>query len=124
MSESKFNIGDIIQYDKNINVRDAYDENFNRITYDTKLTYKGVVVEKQLKPVHERQLYWFADEYNYLVSIPCFGGDYKWLHSDNIKKKLNIPIEEKLALVASFGDWWYEHHKSIYQSLLIEALNY
>jgi hypothetical protein len=26
-------------------------------------------------------------------------------------------------MVSKFGDWWYDLHKSVYQNMLIEALN-
>ena len=83
---------------------------------------KGIVVSIHLKPIEQRRRYWFADEYNYLVSIDDYGGDYKWLDTDGMVK-LDLPIEYKLSIVSKFGDWWYSLHKSVYQNMLIEALN-
>ena len=84
---------------------------------------KGIVVSIHLKPIEQRRRYWFADEYNYLVSIDAFGGDYHWCDYEGIVKKLDLPIEYKLSIVSNFGDWWYDLHKSVYQNMLIEALN-
>jgi hypothetical protein len=84
---------------------------------------KGIVVSIHLKSREDRIKYWFADEYNYLVSIDAFGGDYHWCDVEGIVKKLDLPIEYKLSMVSKFGDWWYDLHKSVYQNMLIEALN-
>lgn len=84
---------------------------------------KGIVVSVHLKSIEQRRLYWFADEYNYLVSIDAFGGDYHWCNVEGIVKKLDLPIEYKLSMVSKFGDWWYGLHKSVYQNILIEAIN-
>ena len=29
----------------------------------------------------------------------------------------------KLHMISNFGEWWYPQHKSVYQKMLIEALN-
>jgi hypothetical protein len=58
----------------------------------------------------------------YLISIPEYNGDYKWIKYNNIKRKLDLSIENKLSTISNFGDWWYGFHKSIYQKLLIEAI--
>lgn len=105
MSHTDYNVGDLVQIKKQ--------HGWNA---------KGIIVSIHLKPREERQIYWFAHEYNYLVSIDDFKGDYKWVDIDGMVK-LNLPIEYKLSTVSKFDDWWYGLHKSVYQNLLIEALN-
>ncbi len=84
----------------------------------------GVIVQKIIQPREIRVTYWFADEYKYLVSVPEFGGDYKWLNNDEIQGMFTkLPIEYKLSLISKFGGWWYSLHKKIYFTLLIEALH-
>ena len=58
----------------------------------------------------------------YLVSIYEFGGDYKWITNDEIIEKMDLKSEEKLSIIANFGDWFYDEHKLIYQELIIENL--
>ena len=79
-------------------------------------------VQKIIQPREIRVTYWFADEYKYLVSVPEFGGDYKWLSNDEIQGMFTkLPIEYKLSLISKFGGWWYTLHKKIYFTLLFEA---
>ena len=83
----------------------------------------GVIAIKQKKEKHIRQMYWFADEYNYLVSLPEYNGDYQWVSREEIVKKLELPIEYKISMISKFGDWWRVQHKQLYQQLIIELLN-
>jgi len=62
------------------------------------------------------------DKWNYLVSIKQFNGDYACMTIEHIKGIKNVSIEYKLSLLSSFGDWWYNHHKSIFQDLLVSAI--
>ena len=62
------------------------------------------------------------NDMNYLVSIKQFKGDYACMTIEHIKGIKNVSIEYKLSLLSSFGDWWYNHHKSIFQDLLVSAM--
>tara|TARA_B100001173_G_scaffold146446_1_gene127064 strand:+ start:593 stop:874 length:282 start_codon:yes stop_codon:yes gene_type:complete len=62
------------------------------------------------------------DKWNYLVSIKQFNGDYACMTIQNIKGIKNLSVEYKLSLLSSFDDWWYIHHKSIYQNILVCAI--
>ena len=64
------------------------------------------------------------DEYNnsFLISINEYGGDYIWIYFNDIIKIANLNSEEKLSIIANFGEWFYEQHKILYQELLIENL--
>lgn len=55
-----------------------------------------------------------------LVSIQEYLGDYQWINKSRIIKKADLTSEEKLSLLANFGDWYYEQHKLLYQELIIE----
>ena len=59
-------------------------------------------------------------EDNFLVSITEFYGDYIWITKDEINNKPDLTIDEKLSILANFGDWFYEQHKILYQELIIE----
>ena len=59
---------------------------------------------------------------SFLVSIKEYNGDYKWIFSNNIIEKEELKSEEKLSIIANFGDWFYESHKLLYQELIIENL--
>jgi len=84
----------------------------------------GVIICKELRGPEVRSIYWFKDEYKYLISLREFYGDYAWIDNDTIDGRYtNLPIEYKLSFLGTFGEWWYGSHKSIYQKLLIEALN-
>lgn len=56
-----------------------------------------------------------------LVSIHEYNGDYKWVSQNSIEHS-NINSEEKLSILANFGDWYYDQHKLLYQELIIENL--
>lgn len=84
--------------------------------------HTGVIVKKKQKDIIDRTIYWFADEYEYLVSIPEYGGDYIIINDSDIIKPINLSIINKLYIISKFEDWWFEKFKSIYQELLIEAL--
>ena len=72
----------------------------------------GVIVNK-----------WHKDgAWNYLVSIKQFNGDYACMKEQHIKGSSDMSLEYKLALLSGFGDWWYNHHKSIYQDILVCAI--
>ena len=79
---------------------------------------EGVIINIQ----HEKEHFWCGNLL-YFVSLKQFRGDYCVLTDENIDGLSNINCEEKLSLLGSFDDWWFNHHKSIFQSLIIEALN-
>ena len=91
-----YNIGDFIEFERN-HLSDTI----------------GVIVNK-----------WECNnnDMNYLVSIKQFKGDYACMTIEHIKGIKNVSIEYKLSLISSFGDWWYNHHKSIFQDLLVSAI--
>ena len=67
----------------------------------------------------------FATNSNkYLISIDEYNGDYIWC--DVIKHHVRnavISSEEKLSILANFGDFFYDCHKLLYQETIIELLN-
>ena len=58
----------------------------------------------------------------YLISIKEYNGDYKWVNQHRIIKLADLKSEEKLSILANFGEWFYESHKLLYQELIIENL--
>ena len=57
-----------------------------------------------------------------LISIDEYSGDYIFVE-DNKAKYINIKPEEKLSILANFGEWFYDEHKELYQEILIENIN-
>ena len=43
-------------------------------------------------------------------SIDEYGGDYIWIPYNSIINIADLTSEEKLSIVANFGDWFYEKH--------------
>ena len=56
-----------------------------------------------------------------LVSITEFGGDYIWIAEHSVEP-VNLKSEEKLSILANFGDWFYDQHLLLYQEIIIENL--
>ena len=56
-----------------------------------------------------------------LVSISEFNGDYLFIDKANIKLA-NLKSEEKLSILANFGNWFYDCHKLLYQEIIIQNL--
>ena len=56
-----------------------------------------------------------------LVSIVEYRGDYKIVSIDDVSK-INLKCHEKLYILSNYGSWFYGHHKSLYQSIIIEAI--
>jgi len=109
--QNELNIGDVVEFnleilDKNI-PHHAFEAGYPRYTMRIKET--GIVVYKG------------NDEY-LCISIKRYGGDYVMRKKNSIKKK-DIPIEYKLSLISSFCSWWFQEHKSLYQEILVEAIN-
>ena len=73
-----------------------------------KSEYPGIIIEK-------------GEDGNILVSIVEYKGDYIWLSIVDVKKA-ELKTEEKLSILAKFGDWFYEMHREFYQELIIDAL--
>ena len=82
----------------------------------------GIVVKKILRSELDRVVYWFKHDYEYLVSLKQYSGDYSVVEYTDIIGIKKAPIEYKLSYISQFGDWWYGTHKSLYQSLLIAAI--
>lgn len=61
-----------------------------------------------------------------LVSIVEYEGDYIWVTISSANQDgleiADLLSEEKLSILASFGDWYYEQHTLLFQEILIEAL--
>tara|TARA_B110000444_G_C18829330_1_gene592237 strand:- start:1253 stop:1531 length:279 start_codon:yes stop_codon:yes gene_type:complete len=91
----KYNIGDFVTFDR-YHLQDQM----------------GVIVKK----INDGRNY-------YMISIKEYGGDYTCMMDNHIISRINLPVENKLELIGSFGDWWYKFHKNILQSIIIEALN-
>lgn len=58
----------------------------------------------------------------YLISIYEFMGDYIWIDESDIIEKANLKTEDKLSIFVSFGSWYYDQHKLLYQELIIENI--
>ena len=106
------NIGDVVEFymeipsETNRLFREGYLKHFNTI----KETGVVVLISNEYKST------------NLSVSIKRYGGDYKIVKiNDAIKKK--IPIEYKLSLISNFRPWWFNYHKNLFQSIIVEALN-
>ena len=54
------------------------------------------------------------------MSLREFGGDYKWVKN---VKKVNLNEFQKINEISKYNDWWYIHHKDIYQSILTVFLS-
>jgi hypothetical protein len=106
----KYNIGDIVEFTMRIPANDyqSFVAVHLRRWKDVKET--GIVVGKG-NELGDRLC----------ISTKRYGGDYKVMEKRNVKKKC-IPIEYKLSLVSSFRPWWFNYHKLLYQSILIEAI--
>jgi len=102
-----YNIGDFVKFQRKISLK----PNTYNIYRDV-----GIIVKK------ENSLSKIAKPVQYLISIERYGGDYVWVDAEGIKNILSVPIEYKVSLLATFGDWWYDQHKSIYQQLLVDMI--
>lgn len=112
--KDEYNIGEVVRLERNISLKPN--------TIDT-YYYTGIIVKKRKKDAIDMRFYWFhAGEYDYMISIPEFEGDYVWTAHDEIHGLINVPREYKLHLISKFGNWWYYSHKSLYQSIIIESL--
>ncbi|MBC8296343.1 MAG: hypothetical protein H8E55_11160 [Pelagibacterales bacterium] len=106
----KFNIGDIVEFIMKIPINDYQSSIAEHLRSYKDVKETGIVVGKGNE---------FSDRL--CISIKRYGGDYKIMEMSKVKKKV-IPIEYKLSLVSSFGPWWSNYHKVLYQSILIEAI--
>ena len=59
----------------------------------------------------------------YLVSKREFNGDYTCVSYVNNTRPAIMNIYQKLYEIGQYGNWWYNVHKDIYQSLIIELLS-
>ena len=57
-----------------------------------------------------------------LISIHEYDGDYIFVDYNN-REYIDIEPEEKLSILANFGEWFYDEHKELYQEILIENIN-
>jgi len=57
-----------------------------------------------------------------LISIHEYDGDYIFVDYNNAEY-IDIEPEEKLSILANFGEWFYDEHKELYQEILIENIN-
>ena len=110
----EYQVGDFVRVERYVSLK-AHTED----CYE----YTGIVVRKKLKSEGERKVYWFADEYNYLVSVPEYGGDYVHVKSDEISGMINLPMEYKLSMISKFGDWWSKEYKFILFKLLDQTIH-
>jgi len=104
------NIGDVVEFYMEIpsETNRLFREGYFRQYYTIKET--GIVVSI------------FNESTNLSVSIKRYGGDYTIVKIKDAKIK-KIPIEYKLSLISNFRPWWFNLHKKIFQSIIIEALN-
>ena len=83
----------------------------------------GIIVKKILRDEHLRKLYWFADEYNYLISIQQYNGDYTWKTRGEIVNRVqHMPVEYKLSYIGQLGDWWFNKFQNILAVIMIDML--
>ena len=104
------NIGDVVEFYMEIpsETNRLFREGYFRQYYTIKET--GIVVSI------------FNESTNLSVSIKRYGGDYQIVKIKDATKK-NIPIEYKLSLISNFRPWWFNYHKNLFQSIIVEALN-
>lgn len=62
-----------------------------------------------------------TDHDHMLLSKVEFGGDYYWC--DRPLAKCDNICQEISAL-GQFGDWFYHHHKNLYQEMIVKTLYY
>lgn len=76
----------------------------------TKSNYPSLIVKKM-------------ENNELLVSILEFNGDYTIVdtETDDINL-LYLPPEEELFIISCFGDWYYEHHKLLYNEIIIKNI--
>ena len=82
----------------------------------------GIIVKKILKSELDRKVFWFKHEYDYMVSLKEYKGDYGVVEYEDIVGEKEIPLEYKLSYIATFDSWWYYRHNSLYQKLLIDCI--
>ena len=83
---------------------------------------RGIIVIKERKDQVEREMYWFKNEWNYLVSLKEFKGDYKHIDGADILWEKIYKPDELLSYLGNFGDWWFIQHKDVYQEILIKVI--
>jgi len=106
------NIGDVVEFYMEIpsETNRLFREGYLKQYYTIKETGIVVLISNESKST------------NLSVSIKRYGGDYQIVKiKDAIKK--NIPIEYKLSLISNFRPWWFNYHKNLFQSIIVEALN-
>tara|TARA_B110000444_G_C18817648_1_gene585977 strand:- start:329 stop:742 length:414 start_codon:yes stop_codon:yes gene_type:complete len=110
----EYEVGDFVRVERYVSLK-AHTED----CYE----YTGIVVKKNLKDKAIRTIYWFNDEYDYLVSVPDYGGDYVNVNNEQITGIINLPIEYKLNMVTQFGNWWTMEYKFLLFKLLDQAIH-
>ena len=76
-----------------------------------------VLIEKSKKP----GLIISKIEDRLIVSIDEYNGDYIFAEYDNAEY-INMLPEEKLSILANFGEWFYDQHKELYQEIIIKNI--
>ncbi len=57
------------------------------------------------------------------LSLPKFKGDYLFVPKTSAKiQYIHVSQEEKLIALSSFGWWWFQTHKSVFQESLVSVL--
>jgi len=110
-----FNKGDMVEFFSHILIDDghAFEAGYPR-NYETVLD-TGIIVSDVFDGESPKRKC-------VCISIPRYDGDYRVEDLYKLTKK-DVTPEYKLSLIGQFGSWWYYDHKSLYQSILIEALN-
>jgi hypothetical protein len=78
-----------------------------------------VITNQSKKPAPIISQKKYENNYDYLISIDEYGGDYIW--TSDIKRA-NILTEEKLSILANFEDFFYNEHKLLYQEIILETI--
>jgi len=58
---------------------------------------------------------------NYFVALTEYNGDYKYIKKSESKHVILDPSEQ-LSILANYGNWFYNIHKTIYQEIIINNL--
>ena len=117
-----FNKGDMVEFFSHIRIEDghAFEAGYPKL-YETVLD-TGIIVSDVFGGNEENIDGETPKRKRVCISIPRYNGDYRVEDLYKLTKK-DVTPEDKLSLIGQFGSWWYYDHKSLYQSILVEALN-
>lgn len=110
--EINYSKGEIVEFYSNIpNGKHMFEAGYPR-QYERVLD-TGIVISEKIETSRK--------SLGLFVSIIRYKGYIRLSEVSELKKKI-LPIEYKLSLIGKFDIFWVKHYKSIYQSVIIEAL--